>query len=85
MLPKLLVDDEQAASASAHATAAPRRVASENAVEWPKSPIPSPTEPPSPEDGHATTPGESGAADPSLMSAKKMPFLGRAEQATPTW
>src|SRR5262249_30769473 len=40
--------------------------------------VPDPSRP-SPKDDHATAPGESGAADPSLMSSRKMPFLGRAE------
>src|SRR6202011_3289136 len=82
MLPKLL-DEEQAASASAQAAAALRRAPSENAVKWPRSPIPSPTRADRPpRRPNLTAPGESGAADPSLMSAKIMPFLGRPQQAT---
>src|ERR1700732_3844058 len=43
MLPKLPVEEEQAASANAQAAPALRRAPSENAVKWPRSPIPSPT------------------------------------------
>src|ERR1700736_2610135 len=45
MLPKLPVEEEQAASANAQAAAALRRAPSDKAVKGPPSPIPSPTEP----------------------------------------
>src|SRR5262249_4662228 len=83
MPPKLPVEEEQAASAHAQAPAAPRRAPRENAVKWPKSPIPSPTEPAVPQKTTARLRlSESGAADPSPMSARIAPFLGRTQQAT---
>src|ERR1043166_1053648 len=69
MLPKWLVEPEQAASARAQATAAPRRAPNENVVKWRKSPIPSPIEPAVPQRRRATAPER-------IRRSRPLPYVG---------